>query len=31
MPLPGGKGAAYIVLRGRRAPFDQTGLTSGLD
>jgi hypothetical protein len=30
MPLPEGKGA-YIALRGRRAPFDQTNLMSGLD
>jgi hypothetical protein len=31
MPLPGGRGAAYIALRGRREPFDLTDLTSGLD
>jgi hypothetical protein len=31
MPLPRGRGAAYIALRGRHALFDQTDLTSGLD
>jgi hypothetical protein len=31
MPLPGGRRAAYIALRGRRVSFDQTDLTSGLD
>jgi hypothetical protein len=31
MPLPGGRGAAYIALRGRRASFDQIDLTGGLD
>jgi hypothetical protein len=31
MPLPGGRGATYIDLRGRRAPFDQSDLTSCLD
>jgi hypothetical protein len=31
MPLPGGSGAVYIALRGRRAPFDRTDLTSDLD
>jgi hypothetical protein len=31
MALPGGRGAAYIALRGRRLPFDQTDLMSGLD
>jgi hypothetical protein len=31
MPLPGGRLAAYIALRGRRGSFDQTDLTSSLD
>jgi hypothetical protein len=31
MPLPGGRGATYIALRGSRASFDQTDLKSCLD